>query len=99
MCIIFKPALFLEQFGVFCSIWERFCCLSTQSKRRSRAGTAHLIPGCIGPVLGKGSTQSFFLGFLLIGKEWDVIQGVFSVFSRNEKAECQRIAFGTEGQC
>lgn len=48
---------------------------------------------------GKGSTQGCFLGFLLIGKGWDVVQGVLSVSSRNEKAACRRMAFSTEGQC
>lgn len=46
----------------------------------------------------RAATQFFFLGFLLIGKGWNVIQEVFSVFSRNERAEYQRMAFSTEGQ-
>lgn len=55
---------------------------------------------CWGHLAGKGlHTGFFFLGFLLIGKGWDVIQGFSSVFSTNNKAECQGMAFSAEGQC
>lgn len=70
-------------------------------------GGAELVPliyltaqgTCWGHLTGKGLLTGFFPWISTDCKGWDVIQGVFSVFSRNERAECQRMAFSTEGHC